>query len=386
MVAAINALNGPNALPGSNCPIVATVDGTHAYTCDLTVAHIGVSGNGLEVALAPSSSQAPNVLTSSNTTIVALTGGTGTPDLDAPLAALGSTAYDWIAAPYADSNSLTEVQAFLSDQDGRWSPAQQLFGHYTGSYLGASLSTLVTFGNTQNNQHATVFGGFGSGASPSPAWEVSAALCGVEVLHLANPPELSRPLQTLKLPGIKPPRDTTTWWTTAERQALYSDGIAAGTVTVDGICAIDRMVTTYQKTAQGVNDQTFLDIETMAQGMYAMRYFRTQVTNAWGRAAFADMDPYNDPNVATPSKLATTLIFAYNDLCALGLAQHPELFQQYVVTQRNALDPDRCDAYIPINVVGQLRVFAANVTAYRQYLSPGGAPLVPSAPGYQSQA
>jgi phage tail sheath gpL-like len=118
--------------------------------------------------------------------------------------------------------------------------------------------------------------------------------------------------------------------------------------------------------------------------MYAMRYLRTQVTDAWGRAAFADEDPNNDPNVATPAKIKTTLIYAYNDLCELGVAQHPELFQQYVVTQRNALDPDRCDAYVPANVVGQLRVFAANVTAFRSYTSPGGSPLVPSAPGYQA--
>ncbi len=384
LVAAINGLNGANVLPGSNCPIVAAVDGTDAYKCDLTFAHVGALGNGQEIALVPSTSQAPNVLTSSNTTIVALAGGSGTPDLAAPLAALGSTAYDWIAAPYADSNSLTEVAAFLSDADGRWSPAQQLFGHYTCAYVGQTLSTLVTFGDTLNNQHTTVFGGFGSGASPSPAWEIAAALCGIEVLHLANPPELSRPLQTLQLPGIIPPRDPTTWWTPTERQALYTDGIAGGTVGISNVCAIDRMVTTYQQTAQGVPDQTFLDIETMAQGMYAMRYLRTAVTNAWGRAAFADEDPYNDPNVATPAKLATTLIFAYNDLCAEGVGQHPELFQQYVVVIRNAQDVDRADAYIPINVVGQLRVFAANVTAFRSYTSPGGSPLVPSAPGYQS--
>jgi phage tail sheath gpL-like len=381
--AAINALNAANVLPGTNCPVSAAVDGSVTTKCDVTCTQVGALGNGLELIIA---TDQPNVLSSANTTIVALTGGSGTPDLATPLANLGAVQYDWIAAPYADAASLNEVRTFLSDQNGRWSPSQQLFGHYTTAYLGVSLSTLVTFGNTRNDQHVCVFGGFGSGASPSPPWEVAASLCGIEGLHLANPPELSRPLQSLQLPGILPPRDQTTWWTPTERQALYSDGIGGGTVTIDGICAIDRMVTTYQKTAQGVNDQTFLDIETMAQGMYTMRYLRTQVTNAWGRAAFADEDPNNDPNVATPSKLARTLIFAYNDLCELGVAQHPELFQQYVVTKRNDLDPDRCDAYIPVNVVGQLRVFAANVTAFRSYTSPGGSPLVPSAPGFQSAA
>jgi phage tail sheath gpL-like len=373
-VAAINALNGANALPGSNCPIVASIDGTTASKCDLVCSQIGALGNGLEVII----DAGPNVLNSTNTTIVALTGGSGTPDLATPLANLGSVQYDWLASPYADTTSLNEVRTFLSDATGRWSPSQQLFGHYTTAYLGVSLSTLVTFGNGRNDQHVTIFGGFGSGASPSPAWEVAASLCGIEILHLADPPELSRPLQTLQLPGILPPRDQTTWWTVASRQSLYTDGIAAGKVTVDGICIIDRMVTTYQQLASGVPDQTFLDIETMAQGMYAMRYLRVQVTTRWGRSAFADNDPNNNPNVATPAKITTTLIYAYNDLCALGVAQHPELFAQYLQVQRNLLDPDRGDGYIPINVIGQLRVFAANVTAFRSYTSPGGAPLVPT--------
>jgi phage tail sheath gpL-like len=458
-VAAINGLNAPGVTPGTNVPIVAAVDGTNLAKCDITCAHVGALGNGLETIVATdqpnvidgdwsaavtATSASPAVFTwsavpfgngaqvvlggtsaptgftagttyyvvnaSTNTfelsatlggtainststgsgltataliaSVTALAGGSGVPSLSTPLANLGSTQYDWIAAPYADTTSLNEIRSFLSDQDGRWSPAQQLFGHYTAAWPGQSLSALVTFGNGRNDQHVTVFGGWGSGASPSAPWEIAASLVGTEALHLANPPELSRPLQTLQCPNILPPRNQTTWWTTTERQALYSDGIAGGTVTVDGICAIDRMVTTYQQTAQGVNDQTFLDIETMAQGMYSMRYFRTQVTDEWGRAAFADENPFNLPNIATPQALARTLIYAYNDLCALGVAQHPELFQQYVVVARNALDPDRADAYIPENVVGQLRVFAANVTAFRSYTSPGGSPLVPSAPGY----
>ena len=466
-VAAINALNAANAPAGSNCPIVAAVDGSITSKANLTCAHIGALGNGLEVLVATDQANvlnlnasatvtltvaapavftwpggslpasivagAPVVLsgttapggftfgtvyyavnpsgatfqlsatptgtgitsTTSGTAVVAsqydayataMAGGSGTPDLATPLANLGSVQYDWIAGPYADTSSLNEIRTFLSDQSGRWSPAQQLFGHYTGSYSGQTLSTLVTFGNGRNDQHVCVFGGFGSGASPSPDWEIAAALCGVEALHLANPPELSRPLQTLQLPNILPPRDQTTWWTTTERQSLYTDGIAGGKVNVDLTVQIDRMVTTYQQTAAGVADQTFLDIETMAQGMYTMRYLRTAVTDEWGRAAFADENPFNLPNVATPQALANTLIFAYNSLCAEGVAQHPELFQQYVVVQKNTLDPDRADAYIPINVVGQLRVFAANVTAFRSYTAPGGSPLVPSAPGFSTAA
>ncbi len=379
--AAINAMNAVGLPPGNNIPVVAAVDGSNNAKVDVTAAHVGGLSNGLELLVA---ADQPNLLNSGNAVVSAMSGGSGTPLLSTPLANLGSTQYDWIAGPYADPTSLNEIQSFLSDQDGRWSPAEQLFGHYTTAYIGQTLSTLVTFGDGRNDQHTTVFGGWGSGASPSPPWEIAAALVGIEALHLANPPELSRPLQTLQLPNIQPPRDETTWWTTTERQALYTDGIAGGTVTVDGICAIDRMVTTYQQTTSGIADQTFLDIETMAQGMFSMRYLRTAVTDAWGRAALADANPYNLPNMATPQAVAETLIFAYTSLCALGVAQHPELFQQYVVVQKDPLDADRLNAYIPENVIGQLRVFAANVTAFRSYTASGGTPLVPSAPGFST--
>ncbi len=374
--------NGAQVVLGGTTAPTGFVLGTPYYVVAAATNTFELSATLGGTAIASTSTGSGLTATVQIASVTALTGGSGIPSLSTPLANLGSTQYDWIAAPYADSTSLTEIQSFLSDQDGRWSPAQQLFGHYTTAWLGQTLSALVTFGDGQNNQHVTIFSGFGSGPSPSAPWEVAASLVGTEALHLANPPELSRPLQTLQLPNILPPRNQTTWWTTTERQALYSNGIAAGIVTVDLVVAIDRMVTTYQKTAQGVNDQTFLDIEKMAQGMYSMRYFRTQVTNAWGRAAFADENPFNLPNIATPQALENTLIYAYNDLCALGVAQHPELFQQYVVVVRDPLDPDRADAYIPENVVGQLRVFAANVTAFRSYTSPGGSPLVPSAPGY----
>lgn len=385
---------------GGNVPFVSgdpvQLSGTAApsgLTLGTTYYAVNVSGGTFELAatqggtaINTSSTGTALVATAASAMVTALAGGSGTPDLTTALANLGSTPYDWIAAPYADTTSLNEVRSFLSDADGRWSPAQQLYGHYTTAYLGQSLSALVTFGNGRNDQHVTIFGGWGSGASPTPPWCVAAGLVGIEVLHLANPPELSRPLQTLQLPAaggvgaILPPRAQSTWWTTTERQSLYSDGIAAGTVTVDGICAIDRMVTTYQQTSMGVPDQTFLDIETMAQGMYSMRYFRVQITDEHGRQAFADENPFNLAEITTPTDLRNSLIYAYNDLVALGVAQHPELFAQYVVVQRDSLDVDRANAYIPENMVAQLRVFAANVTAFRSYTSPGGSPLVPSAP------
>jgi len=356
LVAAVNA---------ANLPIVAAVDGTTASKANLTARHVGALGNGQEVAIATDES---NVLTATNAVIVALAGGSGVPDLAVPLANLGDQEYDFLCGPYADSSSLNAVRDFLNDSAGRWSPIQQLYGHYFTASFG-TLSALVTLGNARNDQHVTIIG---SQAMPIPQWELSAAAAAMASLHLSSAPEVSRPMQTLVLGGIMPPRNRSTWWDIPDRQALYADGIAACKVRTDGLVAIDRFVTTYQTSGSGVSDATFRDVETMYQLMFLVRYFRSAVSNVHSRQALADENPFNLPQIATAKSIRNTLIHAYNDLVALGVTENAGIFAQHVVVERNATDANRVDAFLPVDVVNQLRVFAANVTTFLQYRTPSG--------------
>ena len=362
------ATNLAAAINAANLPVTAAINGTHAYQVDVTSRHVGTCGNGLEVTYA---TDEPNVLTSTNTTVTALSAGSGVPDLTTPLANLGDIEYDWIAGPYADTTSLNLVRDFLGGSSGRWAPIQQLYGHYQTATFG-TLSTVTTLGAGRNDPHVSIMG---SQASPTPTWEWAAAIGAVECQHLGNAPELSRPLQTLVLDGVLPPRDKSTWWDIPDRQALYVAGVAGYKVTADGSVAVDRVVTTYKTSAAGAADGTFRDVETMAQMMYVTRYFRTAVLNKHARQALADDDPYN-VGLATPKRIRDTLVHAYNDLVALGVAEKPDLFSQYLVVERSATDANRVDAMLPIDVVNQLRVFAANVTAYLQYQTASGAVAV----------
>lgn len=356
LVAAVNA---------AGLPFVAAVDGTTASRANITARHVGALGNGQEVAIARDE---PNALTTGNTTIVALTGGTGVPAIDTALANLGDDEFDFIAGPYADSTSLNATRDFLDGLAGRWSPMQQLYGHYYTANFG-NLSAQVTLGNGRNDPHASIMG---SQVSPSAQWEWAAALAAVAVSHLGDAPELSRPLQTLPLLGILPPRDRSLWWDKSDRQALYVDGIAAYSVAVDGTVLIDRVVTTYQQTNAGVSDATFRDVETMAQLTFVSRYFRTAISNRHSRQALADENPFNLPEIATPLSVRNTLIHAYDDLVALGVLENSDLFAQYVSVTRDPNNATRLNAYLPVDVVNQLRVFAANITAFLQYRTPGG--------------
>lgn len=359
------AINAAAAINAAGLPISAAQDGTTAAKCNFTARHNGALFNAQEVTIVTDEA---NVLNASNTTIVALTGGNGVPDLATPLASLGDDEYDFLAGPYSDATSLNAIRDFLDDTAGRWSPIQQLYGHYFTAQFG-TLSGLVTFGNTRNDQHATVIG---SQRSPTPEWEWAGAAAGKASAHLGDAPEVSRPLQTLTLDGVLPPRDRGVWWDITDRQALYSDGIAGCKVRTDGLVAIDRFVTTYQTAASGVADGTFRDVETMFQLMFAVRYFKTAVSDKHSRQALADDNPFNLAEIATPKSVRNTLVHAYNDLVALGVLENAALFANYVVVERDPNDANRLNAYLPVDVVNQLRVFAANITAFLQYQTPSG--------------
>lgn len=353
IIAAINA---------ANLPVTAAVDGTHTYQVNLTARHVGLSGNEITVKVATDEA---NVLTGVNSTVVAMASGTGTPDFATALANLGDAEFDWIAGPYADTTSLNTTRDFLGDASGRWSPIQQLYGHYTTAKFD-TLSNLCTFGVARNDQHACIMG---VQASPTPSWEWAAALVAQEVEHLGTAPELSRPLQTLILEGVLPADDRSKWWDITDRQALYSNGIAGYRVTVDGRVAIDRMVTTYQRNAANVPDRTFMDTETMAQLMFVPRYFRQAIANEHGRKALADENPFNLSSIVTPADLRNTCIHAYADLVALGVAENLPLFAKSLVVVRDQSNANRVNSYIPIDVVNQLRIFAGNFTAFLQFQS-----------------
>jgi phage tail sheath gpL-like len=355
-----------DAINAANLPVIAAQDGTTAAKCNLTARHVGALGNGQQVALA---TDEPNILAAGNVTIVAMASGSGVPSLTSPLATLGDQEYDFIAGPYCDTTSLNSLRDFLDDTAGRWSPSQQLYGHYFTVDYG-SLSTLVTFANGRNDQHVTIMA---SQVTPTTQWEFAAALAGMASAHLGSAPEVSRPLQTLVLEGVQPPVDRSTWWDYADRQALYADGLAGYRVRQDGLVALDRVCTTYQKTAANIADGTFRDVETMFQLMYLTRFIKTAVVNNHSRQALADDNPFNVGGLATPKSIRNTIIHAYNDLVALGVTENAPLFNASLIVVRNGTDANRVDAYLPVDVVNQLRVFAANITAFLQLPTPSTA-------------
>lgn len=294
--------------------------------------------------------------------------GTGTPALGTLLAALGDIEFDWIAAPYADTTSLDAIKTFLDATSGRWSPLQQIYGHYV-SALFDTYSNLAAAGAARNDPNASVMGVVNS---PSPPWRWAAAL-GAQVARDKNlggevdqAYRISQPLQTIELVGILPPKDRLNWFSVTQRNNLYQDGISGFRVLIDKTVLIDRVITTHQTNAYSQPDITWLSVETRAQMVYFVRYMKQRITQTYGRMALASDGAEGRPGIVTPKMIKAECVHAYKELEAGGLVEKSELFAQSLIVERSS-DPNRVNAYLPIDVVNQFNVFAANVTTFLEY-------------------
>lgn len=343
-------------------PVVAAAA---ANVVTLTARNAGTLGNKIEIHKDLDGNEGP---LQQYLTIAAGVTGTGTPALGALLANCGDIEFDWIAAPYADTTSLNSMQAFLDDVSGRWSPLKQIYGHYLTT-LFDTYGNLATAGSARNDRNASVLG---VSNSPSPPWRWSGALGGVVAKdkniggEVDQAYQISRPLQTLPLQGIRAPKLKSDWFDITQRNTLYQDGIAGFRVMVDGTVLLDRVVTTYRLNSWNQPDITWLDVETRAQMVYFVRYMRQRITQKYGRHALANDNPGNQQGIVTPKILKAECVHIYQELEQGGLVENSALFAQSLIVERSA-DPNRVNAYLPVDTVNAFRVFAANVTTFLQY-------------------
>lgn len=330
-----------------------------------TARNIGTLGNKITIDLDLDGNEGP---LQQYLTVADGVTGTGIPALGTLLAACGDIEFDWIASAYADTTSLNSTQTFLDGVSGRWSPMKQLYGHHL-SVLFDTYGNLATAGLGRNDPNATILG---VPNSPSPPWRWAGALGGVVAKdknlggEVDQAYQISRPLQTLPLVGIRPPKLKSDWFDITQRNTLYQDGIAGFRVMVDGTVLLDRVTTTYRLNSWGQPDITWLDVETRAQMVYFVRYLRQRITQKYGRHALANDNPGAQQGIVTPKILKAECVHVYQELELGGLVENSDLFAQSLIVERSA-DPNRVNAYLPADVVNQFRIFAANVTTFLQY-------------------
>lgn len=336
-----------------------------AGTVTLTARHKGTVGNGITLATGLEGGSIPAGVTVA-LSAATLASGAGDLDLVASLALLGNAAAEWITGPWNSTTQLNATRDFLaSSGSGRWAPTVQKHGHYTTA-IQDTLSNLTSFGAGRNDAHATILGTRGLTHAP---WVIAAIANGIIArsknlgASLGEAIEIARPLQTLVMEGLRAPAAVADEWDQTDRNTLYANGIAAYSVGGDGQLRMDRTVTTWQTNAYGTPDTTFLDVETLAISAYVSRFFRQRIETLYPRHVLKDDNPRNLQGVVTPAQARSALIHGYNELYAAGIVEKPELFARYVIVERSG-DSNRLNAYLPIDVANQLRVFAANVTIF----------------------
>lgn len=351
------AATGASSAAGVTVTAVAMTGGTQDEIT-LTANNAGSLGNTIGVYTKLYTDD--GTLADEMVSITPMSGGTGDPAITSLLAALGDEEFDWVAMPYDSAAYLSEMDTFM---DARWGPMQQLYGHYV-TVKSATAGALMAFTSQRNGWHGTLLGTY---KYPAPTYLLAASLAAIMCDHLQDAPELSRPLQTLTLPGFRGPKDTADRWSIVNRQSFYFYGVSALTVARDGSLVIDRVLSMYQRDKWGSPDQTWLDVNTQAQVMYGVRYLKQKITSTYPRCALADSNPYNLQGVVTADDIRNTIVHGYRELVADGVFENADMFEQLLVVERNAENPNRVDMYLPLDHVNQLRIVAGNATSYLQY-------------------
>ncbi len=343
LAAAVNA--------NADLPVTAAAA---AGVVTLTARHKGLTGNDIPLALnyygTVGSENTPDGV---NVAIVAMAGGTGSPSLATTVAAMGDEPFDFIGTPFSDSASLATLALEMNDSSGRWGYARQLYGHVYTAKIG-TLSELVAYGDTMNNQHI-------SAAGYEPA--VQTAVDELVALRTARNAvfirvDPARPTQTGELTGALP-APAGSRFTLTEQQSLLKHGIATA-YAESGVLRIQRDITTYQTNAYGVADNSYLDSETLHTSAYVIRQLKSIITSKYPRHKLANDGTRFGPGqaIVTPAVLKGEMCASYRTMERAGIVENFDLFKQHLVVERNVSDPTRVDVLFPPDYVNQLRVFA----------------------------
>lgn len=335
-------------------PVSATVDGTHNYQVDFTAVNAGPCGNDIDLRLNYLGTAGGQATPAGITpTIAAMTSGATPPTLTTALANLADMPFDFIAVPYNDTTSLNAIQSFLNDQSGRWSWDVQVYGHAFAAYRG-TLSAITTFGLTRNDQHMTVMGFYDS---PSPNWLWSAAIAAQAAISVRA--DAAQPIRAVTLQGILAPPVASRFMLSGRNTLLWS-GISTFNVQNDGSVMIEKLITTYQLNAQGVPDNSYLDVEILMTLAYVLRFLAARITSKFSRMKLSATGTKfgAGSNIVTPATIQADQVAAYRELEYNGFVQGAAAFKEGLIVQQNASNPNRVDVLWDGILIDRLDILA----------------------------
>lgn len=332
-------------------PVTAAVEGDPASSVKLTARHKGLCGNDLDIRVNYyRGEETPAGLTLA---ITAISGGAGNPDIAPVFASIGDEWFTDFVMPYRDAPNLSALEEELAS---RFGPMRMIDGHAYAA-TGGTHGEISTIGESRNSPHLSILG---LARCPTPPEEIAAVLAVASAFALANDP--ARPVQTLTLPGVLAPA-LEDRFSAAERNLLLHSGISTATVDAGGNVVIERVCTTYRETVTGLDDPSYLNIETLKTLTYLRYDTRTFFWRKYPRHKLADDGTRFGPGqpVMTPKVAKAELVARFILWEEAGLVEGREQFKADLFVERDGTDKDRLNAIIPPDIINQLRVFAGLV-------------------------
>jgi phage tail sheath gpL-like len=345
------ATNVAAAINAVSIPIVATAA---AGVVTLTSLHKGQAAGDIDVRLALKGLSAGEMLPSGVTAaIVAMSGGELDPDLAFLDTALAGAQYDFILHPYTNATALGEITALMNDSTGRWSWAQQQYGE-AYAMTGGTLSSLMTLGNTIDDQHQVIIG---VQNPPNPAWDWVADWGGAECTAINA--DVGLPTWTLQMLTVQNPALADRWNET-DQQALINAGIAVPNFSNTSLPTICRSVTTYKTTATGVRDLSYQDDGTLFILSEVNRTLRNMVLTNYARVRLVPdgTSAGAASKVVTPKTIMADIAAEYAQMETDGLVTSAAFMTANTMVQIDQNNPKRVNVLFTPAIVNGLAIFA----------------------------
>lgn len=331
---AANAAAAINAL--TLIPVTAAAA---AGVLTLTAANKGLQGNNIILAVNPLGLVGGQVTPAGVAlTITAMSGGATDPDLGGVAATLGDQQFDFIGHPYGEAMQMAEMTAMMNDTSGRWAWNRQVYGHVWTATPG-TISSLLTFADTLNDQHQDCIGLQGFSADPA---DFVADWMGKDAVSLRNLP--SQPLQSLQLSTVVG-ADRANWLTLAQENTLMGAGIAVPRSDQYRNVTIGQDVTTYKTNEFGQPDSSYRYTTTLFTLMACTRQLKSALVTKFGRSIYVPSSQQTNPDVpaVSNSDIMAEIIAQYADMQAKGWCINAAAMAAATTVQQDANNPRRAN-------------------------------------------
>ena len=314
----------------------------------LTANHNGTYGNSIYLAL--ESGYGRDLPDGITITITGFAGGAGEIDTAAMIAAMGEDEYKYLVSPSADASV---IDPLTGEMARRFDAGLMIGGVVYAAQLEPDFNALLSYSAQFNSPFATIVDSY---ASLQPPHLVAAANAGVAAGIISIDP--AKPLQRSALVGMAGRAGARN---RAERETLLHNGLTPLEVTSAGDVQIVRQITTYQVNSAGVDDVSYLDVNTIYTAEAVRRYQRDSFLLRFPDSKFASTTTYEVPagqDIVTVDLVRSTFLDLYRDLINKGLVEGYETYAASLVVEVNQDSPGRFDVIDHPNYIGQFRVLA----------------------------